>query len=178
MQKKIDSLWFNAEEILIGGNWRKAKAQIALENPSTGETLAHIADCGSEEIDEAVSAANSAKQNEWARSTGTERGRLLAKMSNLVKERVEDLAVLEALDVGKPISQARADAMALARYLEFYAGAADKITGDTIPYLDGYTVYTLREPHGVTGHIAPWNYPMQIIGRSTQRRWLWAIHVF
>jgi aldehyde dehydrogenase (NAD+) len=50
--------------------------------------------------------------------------------------------------------------------MEFYGGAADKVMGETIPYLDGYTVYTLREPHGVTGHIVPWNYPMQIIGRS------------
>jgi len=56
--------------------------------------------------------------------------------------------------------------VALARYMEFYGGAADKLHGETIPYLDGYTVYTLREPHGVTGHIVPWNYPMQIIGRS------------
>jgi aldehyde dehydrogenase (NAD+) len=79
---------------------------------------------------------------------------------------VDTLAVIEAHDVGKPLSQARADAVALARYMEFYGGAADKITGETIPYLDGYTVYTLREPHGVTGHIVPWNYPMQIIGRS------------
>ena len=54
----------------------------------------------------------------------------------------------------------------LARYLEFYGGAADKVHGETIPYLDGYTVYTLRQPHGVTGHIVPWNYPMQMIGRS------------
>jgi aldehyde dehydrogenase (NAD+) len=60
----------------------------------------------------------------------------------------------------------RADAVALARYMEFYGGAADKIMGETIPYLDGYTVYTLREAIGVTGHIIPWNYPMQIIGRS------------
>ena len=50
--------------------------------------------------------------------------------------------------------------------MEFYGGAADKVMGETIPYLEGYTVYTLREPHGVTGHIVPWNYPMQIIGRS------------
>jgi len=64
------------------------------------------------------------------------------------------------------MTQARADAIALARYMEFYGGAADKVHGETIPYLDGYTVYTLREPHGVTGHIVPWNYPMQIIGRS------------
>src|SRR5690606_470215 len=77
-----------------------------------------------------------------------------------------DLARIEAMDVGKPLKQARADALALARYLEFYGGACDKIMGETIPYLDGYTVYTLREPHGVTGHIIPWNYPMQVIGRS------------
>ena len=54
----------------------------------------------------------------------------------------------------------------MARYMEFYGGAADKVMGETIPYLDGYTVYTLREPHGVTGHIVPWNYPMQIAGRT------------
>jgi aldehyde dehydrogenase (NAD+) len=76
------------------------------------------------------------------------------------------LAELEARDVGKPLSQAKADALAIARYFEFYAGATDKIHGETIPYQDGYTVYTLREPHGVTAHIIPWNYPLQIIGRS------------
>ena len=62
--------------------------------------------------------------------------------------------------------QARADAVALARYFEFYAGACDKLHGDTIPYQDGYSVLTWREAHGVTGHIVPWNYPMQIFGRS------------
>jgi aldehyde dehydrogenase (NAD+) len=70
------------------------------------------------------------------------------------------------MDVGKPLSQARADVRALARYCEFYGGAADKLHGETIPFLEGSTVLTLREPHGVTGHIVPWNYPMQIIGRS------------
>jgi aldehyde dehydrogenase (NAD+) len=84
----------------------------------------------------------------------------------LVLENTDALARLEAMDVGKPLSQARADVIALARYMEFYAGAVDKLHGATIPYLEGYTVYTLREPHGVTGHIVPWNYPMQIIGRS------------
>ncbi|MFP3711860.1 aldehyde dehydrogenase family protein, partial [Paraburkholderia sp. SIMBA_009] len=65
-----------------------------------------------------------------------------------------------------PLKQARADAAALARYFEFYAGAADKLHGETLPYQAGYTVLTVREPHGVTGHIVPWNYPMQIFGRS------------
>ena len=81
-------------------------------------------------------------------------------------ENVELLARLEALDVGKPLKQGRADAIALARYLEFYGGAADKVHGETLPFQDGYTALTLREPHGVTGHIVPWNYPMQIVGRS------------
>jgi aldehyde dehydrogenase (NAD+) len=87
-------------------------------------------------------------------------------MGRMVLTHVDELARLEACDVGKPLTQARADVLALARYLEFYGGAADKVHGQSIPYLDGYTVYTLREPHGVTGHIIPWNYPMQIIGRS------------
>ena len=72
------------------------------------------------------------------------------------------LAQIEAADVGKPLRQARADAVALARYCEFYGGAADKVMGETIPYLEGYTVYTLREPHGVTGQIVPWNYPLAL----------------
>src|SRR5690606_7502166 len=93
-------------------------------------------------------------------------GRIMMKMSELVKERAETLAVLEALDVGKPLHQSRNDSLALARYLEFYAGAADKLMGTTIPYQDGFTVYTLREPHGVCGIIIPWNYPMQILGRA------------
>ncbi|EGD02543.1 aldehyde dehydrogenase, partial [Burkholderia sp. TJI49] len=83
-----------------------------------------------------------------------------------VADCIEELATIEARDTGKPLKQARADAAALARYFEFYAGAADKLHGETLPYHAGYTVLTVREPHGVTGHIVPWNYPMQIFGRS------------
>ena len=64
------------------------------------------------------------------------------------------------------LKQGRADAVALARYLEFYGGAADKVHGQSIPFANGYTAFSIREPHGVTAHIVPWNYPMQIIGRS------------
>ena len=76
------------------------------------------------------------------------------------------LALIEARDCGKPLAQARADVAACARYFEFYGGACDKLTGETIPYPAGYSVLTWREPHGVTGHIIPWNYPLQIFGRS------------
>ncbi|WP_299839092.1 aldehyde dehydrogenase family protein [uncultured Jannaschia sp.] len=159
-------LWFDPEEMLIGGRWLRASETLTLENPSTTEPLARIARGQSREIDAAVAAAHAALAGEWGRMPALERGRILARMGRLVEARVDDLAVLEALDVGKPLRQARADAVALARYLEFYGGAADKVHGTTIPYLDGYNVYTLRQPHGVTGHIVPWNYPMQIIGRS------------
>ncbi|QEW22991.1 Betaine aldehyde dehydrogenase [Marinibacterium anthonyi] len=159
--------WFDPTTCLIGGRWIPAEAgRMDLINPSDGSTLCQIARGGPPEIDAAVMAAQSALDGDWGRMTALERGRILTRMGRMVLDRVDDLARMEALDVGKPLTQARADAVALARYLEFYGGAADKVHGETLPYLDGYTVYTLREPHGVTGHIVPWNYPMQIIGRS------------
>ncbi|MEM8825250.1 MAG: aldehyde dehydrogenase family protein [Pseudomonadota bacterium] len=160
------ALWFDPEEMLIGGTWRRAPETLDLQDPSTTAHIARIARGQAAEIDAAVAAAHDARAGAWGRMTATERGRLLTDLGRLVQRRIEDLAVIEAHDVGKPLKQARADAIALARYLEFYGGAADKVHGQTIPYLDGYTVYTLRQPHGVTGHIVPWNYPMQIIGRS------------
>ena len=156
-----------SEGCLIGGRWVPAEAgTLAAEDPSDGSEIGRIARGGPAEIDAAVAAARAAAAGDWGRASAVERGRLLARLGRLVADRAEDLARLEARDVGKPLSQARADARALARYLEFYAGAADKLIGETIPYLPGYTVFTLREPHGVTGHIIPWNYPMQIAGRS------------
>jgi aldehyde dehydrogenase (NAD+) len=164
--KMLAEIWFETDKILINGRWHAVAEHLPVEDPSTGETFAQIARGKASDIDAAVLAAQGALDGEWGKLTATERGRLLTKLGQLVNENVEALAVIEASDVGKPLSQARADAIALARYMEFYGGAADKIMGTTIPYLDGYTVYTLREPHGVTGHIVPWNYPMQIIGRS------------
>ncbi len=163
-----NDLWFDPSLCFIGG---KAVAPsggdgLALEDPSTGETICTIARGTAADIDAAVAAAQAALDGEWGRWTAAERGRVLAKIGQLILAKTEQLARLEAADVGKPLKQARADAIAMARYMEFYGGAADKVHGETIPFMDGYTVYTLREPHGVTGHIVPWNYPMQIIGRS------------
>ncbi|QUJ76988.1 aldehyde dehydrogenase family protein [Sulfitobacter albidus] len=153
---------------LIGGIWGPCASggTLPLIDPSDGQTLCRIAAGRAEDIDRAVAAARAAFDGAWGRMTAPERGRILHRLGALVLEHTDTLAALEAEDVGKPLSQARADVIALARYMEFYAGAVDKLHGTTIPYLQGYTVYTLREPHGVTGHIVPWNYPMQIIGRS------------
>ena len=159
-------IWFDPEEMLIGGHWTRAAETLTLEDPSTGAPLAEIARGQSREVDAAVAAAHAALDGPWGRMPAAARGRILTRLGRLVEDRVDALATMEARDVGKPLGQARADALALARYLEFYGGAADKVHGATIPFLDGYTVYTLRQPHGVTGHIVPWNYPMQIIGRS------------
>ncbi|MEP2715906.1 aldehyde dehydrogenase family protein [Pseudophaeobacter sp.] len=161
-------IWFDPSLCLIGGSWQPAASgeTLPLVDPSDGSDLCQIARGGIADIDAAVQAAEAALTGEWGAMAALERGRILTRIGQLVLERVEELAALEVRDVGKPLTQARADAVALARYCEFYGGAADKVHGETIPYLDGYTVYTLREPHGVTGHIVPWNYPMQIIGRS------------
>ncbi len=169
---------FDASQVFIAGRWRAGDSgqTLPLINPSDGSELTRIARGNAADIDAAVRAAQVALEGEggiegeragaWGRLTATERGRLLLKMSALVLEQADELARLEALDVGKPLKQGRADAVALARYLEFYGGAADKVHGETIPFANGYTALTLREPHGVTAHIVPWNYPMQIIGRS------------
>jgi len=161
------NLGFSTDGLLIGGVRRTASggATLPIENPSTGETVGAIPAGTVADIDEAVAAARAAQPG-WADTAAADRGRVLAAIGRLVAERAEELAQVEVIDVGKPLTQARADARALSRYLEFYAGAIDKLHGETIPYLPGYTVYTLREPHGVTGHIIPWNYPMQIVGRS------------
>ncbi len=166
---KLDNtLWFDPTMIFVGGAWQNPghADTIAVENPSTGDVIAQIGRGTPADIDAAVDAAEAALDGEWGRTPAVERGRILMRMSQLVLQRAEELAFLESTDVGKPMKQARNDSIALARYLEFYAGACDKVHGTTIPYQDGFTVYTLREPHGVTAHIIPWNYPMQILGRS------------
>jgi aldehyde dehydrogenase (NAD+) len=135
-------------------------------NPSTGAAIGTIARGLSADLDKAVSAARQAFETHWGKKDAVERSRLMMRWSQLVLIHQEELAQLECLDTGKPLKQGRADAQALARYFEFYAGAADKLHGQTLPYQNGYTVLTLRQAHGVTGHIIPWNYPMQIFGRS------------
>ncbi len=160
--------WFETDKCFIDGRWVAPRSgeRLPIEDPSRGVEIGAIARGSAADVDAAVAAAEQALAGPWGRMMAAERGRLLMKLAVLIHERTEELARIEALDVGKPIKQGRADALAMARYMEFYGGAADKLTGETIPYLDGYTVYTLREPHGVTGHIVPWNYPMQIAGRT------------
>ena len=153
---------------VIGGRFLPADDGRTVEVlcPSDGGVFAAIARSGAAEMDAAVRAARAAFEGAWGRLTATERGRLLCRLGDAILERTEELGALESQDTGKPLSQGRADAVACARYFEFYGTSADKVHGETIPFLDGYTVAVVRDPHGVTGHIVPWNYPMQIFGRS------------
>ena len=139
---------------------------LAVLDPSDGQPFDAIQRSDARDIDAAVRAARSCFDGPWSLLSAAERGRLLMKLSSAVTEHAEELALLEQRDCGKPTKQAAADAAALARYFEFYAGACDKLHGETLPYQNGYSVFTWREPHGVTGHVIPWNYPMQIFGRS------------
>lgn len=135
-------------------------------DPSDGQQYDTIQRGTPEDIAAAVQAARQCYEGVWSKLSAAERGRLMMRLSLKVAEHAEELAAIEQRDCGKPTKQARADATALARYFEFYAGACDKLHGETLPYQEGYTVLTWREPHGVTGHVIPWNYPMQIFGRS------------
>ena len=139
---------------------------LAVTSPVDGEEFTTIPRGSSEDVNNAVQAARSALNGQWGTFDPISRSRLLLKLSQTVLAHHEELSQLEARDTGKPISTARADITALARYFEFYGGAADKVLGQVIPYLNDYSVQVVREPLGVTAHIIPWNYPAQMFGRS------------
>ncbi len=154
---------------LIGGRWLPARngETIDVVCPSDGKVFAEISDSTEADIDAAVHAARAAADGgAWSKMSAFERGRLLLRLAERIADNADPLAQLEARDTGKPLKQARADMVATARYFEFYGGAADKVHGEVIPFLDGYQVQVVHEPYGVTGHIIPWNYPAQMFGRS------------
>ena len=154
--------------MFIGGRWLPAAdgRTLPVISPADGLTFDAIARGSAHEVDLAVAAARAALDGPWGRMTATERGRLLIQLGQTVLAHEEELTALEARDTGKPMSTARNDIRVLARYFEFYGTAADKVHGQTIPFLAGHQVSLLREPLGVTAHIIPWNYPAQMLGRT------------
>jgi aldehyde dehydrogenase (NAD+) len=135
-------------------------------NPCDAKAYAKLDRGTAADIDLAIKAARRAMDGAWGKLTATERGRILTKAGELIIKNSEIIAQTEARDTGKPLSVARADVVAVARYFEFYGGAADKHHGEQLPYLNGYNVQIIREPHGVAGLIIPWNYPAQMFGRT------------
>jgi aldehyde dehydrogenase (NAD+) len=155
-------------QIFIDNRWQPCATGLSLPviDPSDGQEFARIARGTGEDIDRAIRAARRAFEGAWGSMAPVERGRTLMRVQRLILDHAEELTSIEARDCGKPVKQAKNDVIACARYFEFYAGAVDKVGGQTIPYQPGFTALTLREPHGVTGHIIPWNYPLQVFGRS------------
>ncbi|WP_433632926.1 aldehyde dehydrogenase family protein [Halomicrococcus sp. NG-SE-24] len=154
-------------DLLIDGEFVNAADGERFEtvNPATEDTLAKVARGRQEDIDAAVDAATDAFA-EWRSTAPQERGRILNRLAAKIRDEKDRLAELETLDNGKPLWHAEADVETCARYFEYYAGAADKVHGKSIPLTDEYTDYTIREPLGVTGQIIPWNLPTNIFGRS------------
>ncbi|HEV2738753.1 MAG TPA: aldehyde dehydrogenase family protein [Candidatus Elarobacter sp.] len=157
-----------ASTIFVDGECTAAGSgeTLPVVEPATGRTVGAISAGGAQDVDRAVRSAVAAFEGAWGRLGAADRGRLLGRFGTTIAQHAERLAQIESQDTGKPISQARADLVATVRYFEFYAGGADKLHGDTIPYLPGYAVQVLRVPVGVTGHIIPWNYPAQMFARS------------
>ena len=156
----------HAGQLYISGEWRGAEATIDVFNPSDGQRMARIARGTAKDVDDAVKAGQAALDGAWGKLDAAARGRLLTRMAELIRRDAEYLAQMESEDVGKPLTLARSDVTVTARFFEYYGGAADKLHGDVIPFQEGFTVMTVWEPHGVTAHIVPWNYPLQMTGRS------------
>jgi acyl-CoA reductase-like NAD-dependent aldehyde dehydrogenase len=150
---------------LIDGQRVVTSEDVPVFDPSTGQVFARTAHCGAAEVDRAVAAAASASAS-WRRVAVADRARVLRRIAQLVERDLAELAELESRQTGKPLKQARRDTEITARYFDFYASAIETFYGTTIPLNDDTFVFTSWEPHGVTAHIIPWNYPMQILGRS------------
>ncbi|HEY2908319.1 MAG TPA: aldehyde dehydrogenase family protein [Vicinamibacterales bacterium] len=158
-----------AEKLIIDGQRVDASdgATFDVSNPSTGDVLAKVAQATKTDVKRAVQSARAALESKtWGGIAPAERGRMLFRIAQAIRDRAEELADLESRDNGKPLRQARADVQVAARYFEFFAGAADKIMGNTIPLGPGFLDYTVREPIGVSAQIIPWNYPIQIGARG------------
>ncbi|MDH6231661.1 aldehyde dehydrogenase (NAD+) [Mesorhizobium soli] len=152
----------------IDGEWRRPLSGNLMEtfDPGRAEPHAQFAAGTAEDIAEAVAAAKQAESGEWRKATPAERGRILMRAAELIRQNAERLATAEVLDSGKTLAEARGDVRGSARAFEYYAGAADKHEGKAYPLGPDYTSYSIEEPIGVTAHIVPWNYPLSTACRS------------
>jgi len=158
-------------KLLIDGKWRDSVSGKTFEtiNPATEEVITEVAEADAADIDLAVKAARKAfDTGPWRTMDARDRGRLMNDLADLIEKNIEELAELETLDNGKPISESRnADLPLVVDCFRYYAGWADKIQGKTVPIRGKYFCYTKREPVGVAGQIIPWNFPLLMVA------WKW-----
>jgi aldehyde dehydrogenase (NAD+) len=152
-------------DLFINNEWRPAASgkRFAVVNPATEEVIAQVAQGDAADVDNAVAAAKAAFEGDaWRKLTPRQRGRLLAKAADLLEARLDEFARLETAHNGKTLFESKIEISMTISTLRYYAGWADKITGDTLPVDGPFFVYTLREPVGVVGAIVPWNFPLNI----------------
>jgi aldehyde dehydrogenase (NAD+) len=152
----------------VDGTWTSAPHAelLDVEDPATLAIIGRVAETSPELLDQAVEQADQAYRERWRDVAPAQRSAVLGRIGQEIRRQAEDLACLEALDTGKPVSQARTDVIGAARYFEYYAGAADKLSGITIPQDKDTFAYTIREPYGVVAHITPWNSPFSQMCRG------------
>jgi aldehyde dehydrogenase (NAD+) len=151
------------QNLLINNEWRPSASGKTMDvvNPATEEVIAQVASADRVDLDSAVSAARVALDGAWGQLSARERGRLVRKLGERLLERVDEVARLETLHNGKPISESRnIEIPAAAECFEYYGGWSDKVMGETIPVKGNYLTYTLREPVGIVAAIVPWNFPL------------------
>ena len=151
--------------LFIAGSYRPAAngEVFTVINPARNETLAEIAKAGIEDVDETVQIARRAfDEGPWPRMTPHERGRIIQRIADRIRERADELALVESRNTGKPIVRARGEMLTSATVFDFYAGAGDKFYGESIPMSDKVIDFTLREPVGVCAQIVPWNFPFSM----------------
>ena len=151
-------------ENFVGGEWVGAVEGETMEvlNPATGETIAEVPRGTQADVDRAVQAAKKALP-EWLETTPGERAETLLKLADLIDDNAEELAQLESLNTGKPISVSREEPAVMSDNIRFFAGAARILEGRSSgEYMRGYTSWIRREPLGIVGGIAPWNYPLMM----------------
>lgn len=150
-------------KLLIDGDWADAETgnQFTTLNPATEEAIAQVAQAGTADVDAAVAAARRALNGPWGAMTGAQRGRALNRLADILRQRFDEVVLLESLDAGKPLAATRRQDVSNAiDTLEHYAGWADKLSGDMIPVRADALTYTTRSPVGVVAAIVPWNFPL------------------
>jgi len=150
-------------QMFINGEWTASDSgkTFPVYDPSTEQIIAEVPDANAKDIDRAVAAAKEAFENGvWGSSTAQERGRVLFKLAEVVRQNLPALAELEARNSGKPIVEAEFDINDVATCFEYYGGLATKISGQVNPVPDNALSLSLKEPVGVAGQIIPWNYPL------------------
>ncbi len=152
-------------DLFINNEWSPASSGDRFEviNPATEEVITEVASATPDDVERAVAAARACfESDEWQNMDARQRGKLLVKAADLLKERMNDVCELETLHNGKPLFESRIDASMASETLRYYGGWADKLGGETIPVNGPFLTFTQREPVGVVGGIVPWNFPLNL----------------